>query len=186
MHGPSIAARNQRGAPSAGLCRRGTFVTTSERKIAHRGLTRGRSWHGPASARRPSRLVKSKPHGVTRRAFARLKCGAPRAALTSARGPWPCSLTTDPLARPRISQPHFSPARPVPIPDDLCRQGRPGTEYTAGSGAAESLGSPTESPRGPRRPICSIRVFVPGSVPRAACVDPTETTWIRLRGIIQS
>jgi len=42
--------------------------------------------------------VKSKPHGVTRRAFARLKCGAPRAALASARGPWPCSLAPRPLA----------------------------------------------------------------------------------------
>ena len=59
--------------------------------------TRGRSWHGPASARRPSRLGTSKTHGVTRRAFARLTCSAPRDALASARGPWPCSLTTGPL-----------------------------------------------------------------------------------------
>src|SRR6185369_1517802 len=64
------------------------------------GLTRRRSWHGPASARRPSRLGTSKPLGVTRRAFARLTCSAPRAALASARGPWPCSLASDPLGAP--------------------------------------------------------------------------------------
>src|SRR6185369_6802128 len=63
------------------------------------GPTRRRSWHGPASARRPSRLGTSKPLGVTRRAFARLTCSAPRAALASARGPWPCSLASDPLGR---------------------------------------------------------------------------------------
>ena len=43
--------------------------------------------------------LESKSHGVTRRAFARLKCGAPRAAVASARGPWPCSLASDPLGR---------------------------------------------------------------------------------------
>jgi len=76
------------------------------------GLTRRRSWHGPASARRPSRLGKSKSHGVTRRAFARLTCSAPRAALASARGRWPCSLASDPLAGHRYLQSDV----PPPIP----------------------------------------------------------------------
>jgi len=78
--------------------------------------TRRRSWHGPASARRPSRLGTSKPHGVTRRAFARLKCGAPRAALASARGPWPCSLASDPLGRPDLYGFTFLPPTPADRP----------------------------------------------------------------------
>jgi hypothetical protein len=59
--------------------------------------------------------LESKSHGVTRRAFARLTCGAPRAAPASARGPWPCSLASDPLARPR-EKTTAKARRPMPRP----------------------------------------------------------------------
>jgi hypothetical protein len=59
-------------------------------------LTTARSWHGPASVRRPSRLLYRQRGGVTpvadRVALPQLNRGNRRAALASARGPWPCSL----------------------------------------------------------------------------------------------
>ena len=60
-------------------------------------LTRRRSWRGPASVRRPSRLVRIKPDGAARPASRDSHACTPSAALASARGPWPRSLASDPL-----------------------------------------------------------------------------------------
>jgi death-on-curing protein len=69
-------------------------------------LTRARSWHGPASARRPSRLVKARHHGGTRLSSRASNAGKPRAAPASARGPWPCSLTAGSLGGRGQRWPH--------------------------------------------------------------------------------
>jgi len=65
-------------------------------QVTRRRPTRARSCHGPALARRPSRLVTTRiaaarrPQLATRR-HRLIRCGR-RAASASARGPWPCSL----------------------------------------------------------------------------------------------
>ena len=51
-----------------------------------RGLTRGRTRRGPASVRRPSRLVKSKPARRHAARTARFKCG--QAACRAAVATW--------------------------------------------------------------------------------------------------
>jgi len=77
-----------------------------------RGLTRGRTRRGPASARRPSRLVRRYLSGVTPPASRASNAGKRRAATASARGPWPRGLTSGPLGRHRSPQLHASPSHP--------------------------------------------------------------------------
>jgi len=77
-----------------------------------RRLTRRRSWHGPAPARRPSRLVQRNLRGVTPPASRASHAGMRRAALPWPSGPWPRSLTSDPLGGHRLRRLTFP--RPNP------------------------------------------------------------------------
>jgi len=61
------------------------------------GLTRRRSWRGPTSVRRPSRLCQRQRDGVTPPASRASHAGRRRAASASGRGPWPRSLAPSPL-----------------------------------------------------------------------------------------
>jgi len=134
------------------------MISLSERPIAWRttvtslkntretasGLTRPRSRRGPASARRPSRLVKSNHHGGARPASRDSHAGRPCAALASGRGPWPRSLGPSPLGRHRLPQPHHS-AHPQPSrATSVCRRAD-ATEHTpVATRPMRLLGRPTE------------------------------------------
>jgi hypothetical protein len=65
--------------------------------VKTRSPTSRRSWRGPASVRRPSRLVQRNLRGVTPPASRASHAGRRRAASASARRPWPRSLAPDPL-----------------------------------------------------------------------------------------
>ena len=67
------------------------------RKLPGAAQLRGRTRRGPASVRRPSRLVQRNLHGVTPPASRASNAGMRRAAAASARGPWPRGLTSPPL-----------------------------------------------------------------------------------------
>jgi len=137
-----------------------------------RGLTRRRSWRGPASARRPSRLVQRNLHGVTPSASRTSHASSPRAALPWPRGPWPCSLTSDPLGRPRLSRPHLFPRPPGQLTNYLLEGqswalGQRAPRYcglTVVSSNVYCAGIPLAAPRGersgattlPLRPPCQF------------------------------
>ena len=136
-------------------------------KQEHRGLTRGRTRRDAGCrARRPSRLELSEMHGVTplatrsRRGHVsrgKRRAAQPAAHLTASRG-----LTSRPLGRPRISQPHFSPARPARHRRSESA-GRPRYRTHTGSGVPNAVG-PTTSPRRepPPTPDRSSRLTVFG------------------------
>ena len=100
------------------------------------GLTRGRTRRGPASARRPSRLVQRYLNGVTPLASRASNAGRRRAAAASARGPWPRGLTSGPLGRPRSRSRTFPPPDPEPTRhscQSVKAKGQKGGRLTAAS-----------------------------------------------------
>ena len=96
---PATVSGRTRNSEKRGVAYARQMVGETIYRSARR-LTRGRTRRGPASARRPSRLLQRHLNGVTPPASRASNAGRRRAAAASARGPWPRGLTSRPLARP--------------------------------------------------------------------------------------